>query len=124
MNSSDPRELTREEQAALRKLVASLCINYDYEYGCLPLDGPCFMFGKWWTGGYCKYFHTAVLPADPALEAALTGEAVPAVDTRTCVICRKPFSANGKQAYCSADCARKAHRCQQRKHMRDKRGRR
>ena len=35
------RELTREEKSAIRKLVFSLCANYDREYGCLPLDGPC-----------------------------------------------------------------------------------
>lgn len=34
------RELTREEKRAIRKLVFSLCANYDREYGCLPLDGP------------------------------------------------------------------------------------
>ena len=36
------RELTREEKRAIRKLVFSLCANYDREYGCLPLDGPCY----------------------------------------------------------------------------------
>ena len=44
------RELTREEKRAIRKLVFSLCANYDREYGCLPLDGPCYMLGKCWTG--------------------------------------------------------------------------
>ena len=40
------RELTREEKRAIRKLVFSLCANYDREYGCLPLDGPCYMLGN------------------------------------------------------------------------------
>ena len=44
------RELTREEKRSIRKLVFSLCANYDREYGCLPLDGPCYMLGKCWTG--------------------------------------------------------------------------
>ena len=66
------RELTREEKRAIRKLVFSLCANYDREYGCLPLDGPCYMLGKCWTGAYCRYFRDAVLPNDPVLEAALT----------------------------------------------------
>ena len=48
------RELTREEKSAIRKLVFSLCANYDREYGCLPLDGPCYMLGKCWTGAYCR----------------------------------------------------------------------
>ncbi|MBQ8622164.1 MAG: cysteine-rich VLP domain-containing protein, partial [Oscillospiraceae bacterium] len=66
------RELTREEKSAIRKLVFSLCANYDREYGCLPLDGSCYMLGKCWTGAYCRYFRDAVLPNDPVLEAALT----------------------------------------------------
>ena len=70
------RELTREEKSAIRKLVFSLCANYDREYGCLPLDGPCYMLGKCWTGTYCRYFRDAVLPNDPVLEAALTAEAL------------------------------------------------
>ena len=34
------RELTREERASIRKLVLSLCANYDREYGCLLGLGP------------------------------------------------------------------------------------
>ena len=119
MMNNDPRELTREERAAIRKLVTSLCANYDYEFGCLLLDGPCFMFGKWWTGGFCKYFREAVLPDAPVLEAALMGGAV---DTRPCAVCRQPFTQKGRRAYCSAVCAGKAQRKQQRAHMRKKRG--
>lgn len=77
------RELTREEKRAIRKLVFSLCANYDREYGCLPLDGPCYMLGKCWTGAYCRYFRDAVLPNDPVLEAALTAEG-PVPETRPC----------------------------------------
>ena len=65
------RELTREEKRAIRKLVFSLCANYDREYGCLPLDGPCYMLGKCWTGAYCRYFREAVLPLDPVLMASI-----------------------------------------------------
>ena len=65
------RELTQEEKAAIRKLVTRLCANYDREYGCLPLGGPCYMMDKCWTGAYCRYFREAVLPNDPVLEAAL-----------------------------------------------------
>ena len=119
MNSDVPRELTREERVAIRKLVIGMCANYDYEHGCLPLDGPCYMFGKCWTGSYCKYFRAAVLPDDPKLEAALTDGAV---DIRPCVVCGQPFPANGRRAYCSASCAGKAQRKQQREHMRKKRG--
>jgi len=119
MNNSDPRELTREERAAIRKLVTSLCANHDYEQGCLLLDGPCFMFGKWWTGGFCKYFRDAVLPTDPALEAALTDGAV---DMRPCAVCRKPFIVSRNQAYCSPVCADRARKKRQRGYMQKKRG--
>ena len=61
------RELTREEKAAIRALVVKWCANYDREYGCLPLDCECYMLGKCWTSGYCRYFREAVLPLDPAL---------------------------------------------------------
>ena len=68
------RELTREEKAAIRSLVVKWCANYDRECGCLPLDCECYMLGKCWTGAYCRYFREAVLPLDPALEAALLAE--------------------------------------------------
>jgi len=125
MNSSDPRqtatvrELTREERSAIKKLVVSLCANYDREYGCLPLDCDCVMLYKWWTGGGCKYFRNAVLPIDPILEAALTGGAV---ETRPCAACGEPFPENGKRLYCSSGCADNAIRKQKRDYMRKRRG--
>ena len=69
---TEARELTWSERAAIRKLVTGMCADYDPEYGCLPLDCPCYMLNKWWTGAYCRYFQKAVLPLDSALEAALT----------------------------------------------------
>ena len=69
------RELTREEKRAIRALVTKWCANYDRECGCLPLDCECYMLGKCWTGAYCRYFRSAVLPLDPVLERSLTVEA-------------------------------------------------
>ena len=89
------RELTREEKAAIRKLVTSLCANYDREYGCLPLDGPCYMLDKCWKGAYCRYFREAVLPNNPVLEAALTSGG-PAPDTKTCPVCGGAFLPDGR----------------------------
>ncbi len=69
------RELNRSERATIRKLVTELCANYDSQDKiCLPLDSPCYMLNKWWTGAYCRYFEKAVLPVDAALESAITGE--------------------------------------------------
>ena len=61
------RELTRQEKAAIRSLVKRWCANYDKDAGCLPLDCECYMLGKCWTGAYCRYFRSAVLPLDPVL---------------------------------------------------------
>ena len=115
------RELTREERAAIRKLVTGMCANYDHEYGCLPLDyGRCYMLDKWWTGSYCKYFKNAVLPLNPILEAALTGTAEP--ETKPCALCGKPiYVDNNRGKYC-VDCGKTARRNRQREYMRKKRG--
>ena len=119
-NVQNTRELTRAERAAIRRLAIKLCANYDNEYGCLPLDCPCYMIHKWWTGAYCKYFKNAVLPLDPALGASLTGGAS---ELRPCAFCGSPFTANGKKAYCSIACAEKAQRKQKRDSIRKKRAR-
>ena len=88
---------------------------------CLPLDCECYMFGKCWTGAYCRYFREAVLPLDPALEAALLTEG-PRPDFKACPVCGRAVAPDGRQTYCSAACAKAAHRRQQREYMRKKRG--
>ncbi|MCL2829079.1 MAG: cysteine-rich VLP domain-containing protein [Oscillospiraceae bacterium] len=113
------RELARSERAAIRKLVAGLCANYDWEYGCLLTDRPCYMLGKCWTGGYCKYFKRAVLPADPVLGASLLGREAPIADN--CAACDKPFFPKGKQFYCSRRCQAEGNRRKSRERMRKKR---
>ena len=65
MNGPPSRELTRQERAAIRKLVTDLCANHDNQDRlCLPLDCPCYMLHKWWTGSFCRYFQEAVLPVE------------------------------------------------------------
>ncbi|WP_419026764.1 cysteine-rich VLP domain-containing protein [Intestinimonas butyriciproducens] len=115
------RELTREEKAAIRKLVTRWCANYDKEYGCLPLDCECYMLGKCWTGALCRYFRDAVLPLDPVLEAALRSEGPPS-ETRPCPVCGRLFLPDGRTRYCSEACAGAALRRQKREYMRKKRG--
>ena len=83
----------------------------------IPLDGPCYMLGKCWTGAYCRYFRDAVLPNDPVLEAALTAEG-PVPETRPCPICGRPFLPDGRTRYCSAACSATALRKQKRDYMR------
>ena len=105
------RELTRKEKAAIRSLVVKWCANYDREYGCLPLECECYMFGKCWTGSFCRYFREAVLPLDPALEAALLTEG-PRPDFKLCPVCGGAVAPDRRQAYCSEACALKAQRRQ------------
>ena len=96
------RELTREEKRKIRALVVKWCANYDKEYGCLPLECECYMFGKCWTGAYCRYFREAVLPLDPALEAALMTEGPPPV-FKPCPICGGAVPVDGRMAYLRPD---------------------
>ena len=119
MPPTEPRELTRAERAAIRKLVTEMCANYDRAFGCMPLDCDCYMFGKAWTGNNCKYFQNAVLPLEPMLEAALLSQTI---ETRLCAYCGEAFPVSGKQAYCGEACAGKAQRKRNREYMRKKRG--
>lgn len=66
------RELTSKEKRSIKKLVTRLCANYDSEYGCLPLDCGCPMFGICYTNSaMCRYFRESVLPNAPELQASL-----------------------------------------------------
>ncbi|MEA4954679.1 MAG: cysteine-rich VLP protein [Pseudoflavonifractor sp.] len=92
------RELTAREKQAIRRLVISECANYDHEYGCLPLDGACYMFTVAFVGSsLCKWFQNAVLPLDPALEAVFSHRPL-----KACKRCGRKFPVNGRQAYCEA----------------------
>ena len=115
------RELTREEKAAIRKLVTKWCAKYDKEYGCLPLDCECYMLGKCWTGAFCRYFREAVLPLNPVLEATLTQDG-PAPETQICPVCGRAFLPDGRTRYCSPSCAKVARLKKQRGYMRKYRG--
>ena len=112
------RELTRGQRAAVRRLVTDLCANYDNQDKlCLPLDCPCYMLHKWWTGSFCRYFQAAVLPSDPALESALTGEDT-SLKQKTCPVCKKAYLPVTSQAYCSDSCRVFARRKSERERKR------
>ena len=115
------RELTRSERAAIRKLVVNLCANYDDQAKiCLPLDCPCYMLHKWWTGSLCRYFREAVLPTDPALESAITGEDT-SLKQKICPVCGKSYLPTTSQAYCSDFCRTFARRKSERERKRRER---
>ncbi|MFR0734841.1 MAG: cysteine-rich VLP protein [Oscillospiraceae bacterium] len=70
---------------------------------CSPLDCPCYMLNKWWTGSLCRYFREAVLPTDPALESAITGDDT-SLKQKICPVCGKSYLPTTSQAYCSDFC--------------------
>lgn len=86
--------MTREEKAGIKRLVVSMCANYDRDCGCLPLDCECYMLDKCYTRALCRYFREAVLPLDPALEAALCSEGA-APEMRLCPVCGGAFLPRG-----------------------------
>jgi predicted nucleic acid-binding Zn ribbon protein len=123
-NMNQSRELTNVERKAIRKLVTKECANYDDHYKiCLPLDCPCYMLNKWWTGSYCRYFQNAVLPIDPMLEASLLGNGnAPAA--KTCPVCGRDYIPVTSQAYCSGSCRTAGQREADRQRKRNKRNNR
>ena len=105
--SNNYRELTGREKQRIKKLVTSLCANYDKEYGCLPLDCDCPVLGICFTNSaLCRYFRKSVLPEDAGLEAVFTQ-----TPTTHCKQCGKPFPTDGKRVY-SQRCAEEARRKQ------------
>ena len=119
--SNNHRELTGREKQRIKKLITSLCANHDKEYGCLPLDCECPMFGICYTNSaLCSYFRKAVLPEDKELQAVFEP-----ISLAVCKECGKHFQKNGKRAYCSDKCAAEARRKQTaarvRKHREKKR---
>lgn len=106
--SNNYRELTGREKQRIKKLITSLCANYDKEYGCLLLDCDCPMLGICFTNSaLCRYFRKSVLPEDAGLEAVFTQ-----TPTIHCKQCGKPFPTDGKRVYCSQRCAEEARRKQ------------
>ncbi|NBH73876.1 hypothetical protein D3Z51_18085 [Clostridiaceae bacterium] len=106
--SNNHHELTGREKQRIKKLIISLCANYDKEYGCLLLDCECPIFGICYTNSaLCSYFRKSVLPEDAELEAVFTR-----TPTTNCKQCGKPFPVDGKRVYCSERCAEEARRQQ------------
>jgi hypothetical protein len=109
------RELTRAELREIRKLAANECANYDREYGCLVLDGKCYMFygAAYTNSALCKYFRNAVLPLRPELEALFSGEHHNPV-MRKCAVCGAGFVPSGRGCFCSGKCRAESKRVQDR----------
>lgn len=109
MDLTTIRELSPKEKREIRKLVISGCANYDRHYGCLLLECECYMFGKWWTGAFCRYFENAVLPLNAELERSL--KEVPfSQKQKSCPVCGSLFAPITSQAYCSDMCRKTGQR--------------
>lgn len=112
------RELTGKEKRQIKKLVVSLCANYDKEYGCLPLDCDCYMFGICYTNSaLCKYFQSSVIPNDAELEAVFNGTPITVCKqcgkpiTLTCKCYGKTFEAKRSNTpFCPPNCRAKFYR--------------
>lgn len=102
------RELTTREKNRITRLVKTSCANYDSEYGCLPLDRNCYMFGiGYMNSGLCKHFRDCAMPLDTETDALFSH-----VLMSVCKQCGQRFPAIGKRAYCSKNCAEQARRMQ------------
>lgn len=78
------------------------------------------MLNKWWTSALCRYFREAVLPTDPALESAITGEDT-SLKQKICPVCGKSYLPTTSQAYCSDSCRTFARRKSERERKRRER---
>jgi hypothetical protein len=107
------RELTREELRDMKRLAADECANYDRQYGCLLLDGKCYMFyGVAFTcSALCKYYRRAVMPLNPRLVALFNGENI-AEHIKCCAVCGKELYSTGNRAKYCEPCGRRVHRRQ------------
>ena len=89
------RELTGREKRRIKKLITSRCANYDKEYGCLPLDCECPMFGICYTNSaLCRKFRNTLLPTAPELQAVFQP-----MPLTVCKQCGKVFPKDGKRVY-------------------------
>lgn len=69
--------LTPKQRQRANALIKRLCANYD-NGNCLALDNgePCVCVQSISYSLLCKYFRSAVLPAEPLLEAAILAHAL------------------------------------------------
>lgn len=109
--------LTPKQRQRANALIKRLCANYD-NGNCLALDNgePCVCVQSISYSLLCKYFRSAVLPAEPLLEAAILGTRF-----EKCVSCGAPIIKKGnRKKYCEK-CAQRSYKAQQAEYARRKR---
>ena len=111
MTPDKPR-LPRMDEAQFRsakKLIRSLCANYD-NGNCLLLDDGYDSHICPQRISYsvlCKYFRAAVLPADQTLSAQIMNNPD---GLKRCADCRQPFTAESKNTLYCPICAQRRKR--------------
>lgn len=105
---SDPIRMSEGQFSRAKKLIRRLCANYDHG-NCLRLDDgwdPCPCPQLISTSLLCRYFRSAVLPADLELWAEIIGDTV----KKRCIICgRQIYRSSNAVKYCT-DCAARERR--------------
>lgn len=100
--------ITISQSRRVNQLIRELCCNHA-EGNCLLLDdgdeNPCVQLISRY-GIYCKYFLSAVLPADKELEAEILSRNRP----KTCANCGERFHADAKNKRYCEKCAGKVKR--------------
>ena len=113
------KRLTPAQRARCNRLIRRLCANYDGG-NCMPLDDGegCVCVQMISYSLLCKYFRTAVLPADRELYAEIM-----ATDTRKrCVACGAVFVPRSNRALYCERCAKAIERQRTRERVRRYRG--
>ncbi|MDO5546835.1 MAG: cysteine-rich VLP protein [Eubacteriales bacterium] len=116
---ADLPRMNDEQLKQVRKLIKQRCCNYD-QGSCLVLDWSfCNICPQWISYSLnCKWFRNAVLPNDPALEAAILQNH----QKRVCEVCGNPLSSDHPQTKYCPECAVQQRRKQQAEWARKKRG--
>ncbi|MCI9581964.1 MAG: conjugal transfer protein [Oscillospiraceae bacterium] len=115
------RRMNAVQVRRMRSLVRRMCANYDCG-NCLLLDGgePCVCPQIISKSVLCRYFQSAVLPADQELCAAL---AAPPPHWKRCPLCGALFPGRSNRAVYCGHCAQKEARRKTRERVRRYRGR-
>ena len=94
---------TGRQLRQVRSLIRKRCCNFDGG-ACLLFDDPhCNICPQWHSGALvCKWFRSAVLPNDPALETSLLNGIRP---TRHCAVCGITFVPGSNRAKYCPKCA-------------------
>ena len=103
----EPPRMNEEQSRRVKALIRHLCANYDGGF-CLLLDDgdPCVCPQSITNALVCRYFKTAVLPADLELFDTVMGGKSP----KQCHICGAPIPASCNAVKYCPRCARQERR--------------